>query len=199
MESIQLPAPPAAGEISLEEALHGRHSIREFEKAALTLDELSRILWASQGINADDGGRTAPSAGALYPIELFVAIGSVEGIEAGVYRYRPIEHVLTPHAEGDLRKQIAGAALRQDWMADSSTILVITAVFRRTTAKYGDRGRRYVHMEAGVVAQSASLMVSATGLGTTVVGAFDDEDVARLLNLPREMEPLLLMPLGRPR
>ena len=196
MESIQLPEPRREGDVSLEETLQRRHSVRDLKETALTLDVVSQILWATQGINAEGGGRTAPSAGALYPLELILVVGRVEKLEAGVYRYRPRHHDLLRHASGDRRAPLAKAALHQEWIGEAPAVLVIAAVFERTTVKYGQRGRRYVHMEVGLAAENAHLMVTALRLGTTVVGAFEDEAVRRALDLPPEIEPFVLMPVG---
>ncbi len=199
MESIQLPDPQREGDVSLEETLQRRHSVRDLEGTALTLDMVSQILWAAQGISAEGSGRTAPSAGALYPLELILVVGHVEMLEAGVYRYRPRHHDLLHHASGDHRAALAEAALHQEWLGEAPVVLVIAAVFQRTTVKYGQRGHRYVHIEVGLAAENAHLMVTALGLGTTVVGAFEDGAVRSVLDLPADIEPLVLMPVGHSR
>jgi SagB-type dehydrogenase family enzyme len=196
MEIVPLPEPRRVGETSLAEALRGRHSMRDYRRNALAIDAVAQILWAAQGVNAADGGRTAPSAGGLYPLELLLVVGEVDGLPAGVYRYRPRQHDLQLHADGDRREALAGAAVDQKWIGKAPAVLVIAAVFERTTDEYGRRGRRYVHMEAGIAAENAHLMVTALGLGTTMVGAFEDKDVRRILELPAGFEPLLLMPVG---
>lgn len=192
---VSLPAPPVAGGMSLEEALAQRRSVREFAPGALTLAEVSRLVWAAQGATKPEG-RTAPSAGATYPLEIYLAVGEVKGLAAGVYRYRPGPHRLEAVADGDVRRPLAAAALDQQWMSRAALVVVIAAAFERTTARYGKRGERYVHMEAGHAAQNLLLEATALGLGATPVGAFDDAEVCRLLRLPDGETPLYLIPVG---
>jgi len=192
---VSLPAPPAAGAMSLEEALAQRRSVREFSAGALTLTEVSRLAWAAQGAT-DHEGRTAPSAGATYPLEVYLAVGEVKGLAAGVYRYRPGPHRLEVVADGDVRLPLAAAAMSQQWVSRAALVVVIAAVFERTTARYGRRGERYVHMEAGHAAQNLLLQATALGLGATPVGAFNDAEVCRLLRLPDGETPLYLTPIG---
>jgi SagB-type dehydrogenase family enzyme len=196
-ESISLPAIATVGEQPLQKLLQQRRSLRKFEDAPLALSEIGQILWAGQGITDPAGLRTAPSAGALYPLELYLIAGEVEGVAPGIYRYSPGSHHLIRTAEGDLRKSLAKAALEQSWIVDAAAVLLVAAVYERTTWKYGRRGVRYIHIEVGHVAQNVYLHAEALGLGTTAVGAFDDGKVAELLRLPADTRPLLLMPLGR--
>ena len=181
--------------MSLETALAQRESQREFEPEALTRAELGQLLWAAQG-TLTGGRRTAPSAGALYPIEVYAVVGSVEGTAPGVYHYRPKQHDLVLIESGDRRDELATAAF-QDWVGDAPVTLVIAAVLERTTVKYGSRAQRYVHMEVGCVAENVYLQATALELGTTLVGAFTDRFVKRVLSLPKEHTPLGLMPVGR--
>lgn len=197
--TVVLPAPRADGGDALGRAFGARRSAREFGPGALTLQEVSRLLWAGQGASGGDGLRTAPSAGALYPLELHLALGRVDGLEPGVYRYLPDRHRLAHTREGDVRRALAAAAWDQTWIADAAAVLVIAAVEQRTTRKYGGRGVRYVHFEAGHAAQNVALEAAALGLGTVTVGAFDDDRVGELLVLPEGEAPLYIMPLGRPR
>ena len=191
---VSLP-PPQAGAMSLEEALARRRSVREFSAGALTLAEVSRLAWAAQGVTKPEG-RTAPSAGATYPLEVYLAVGEVKGLAAGVYRYRPGPHRLEAVADGDIRRQLAAAAVGQEWVSRAALVVVIAAAFERTTARYGRRGERYVHMEAGHAAQNLLLQAAALGLGATPVGAFNDAEVCRLLHLPDGETPLYLIPVG---
>lgn len=193
---VSLPPVESKGELSLEEALKLRRSVREFRRRSLALEDLSQLLWAAQGITARGGFRTAPSAGALYPLELYVVAGDVEGLSAGVYRYQPKTRELVHVTNGDLRKPLASAALGQEWVRRAPAVLAITSVYQRSTRKYGRRGHRYAHMEVGHVAQNVYLQAAARGLGTVFVGAFDDEEVQEVLNLPADHEPLGLMPVG---
>ncbi len=196
--TISLPAPRQESGFSLERALRERRSVREFSKAALTQEEISQLLWAAQGITGRGGLRTAPSAGALYPLELYLVVGAVSGLDPGVYKYVPAGHKLMKAMAGDLHRQLAAAALGQDSVADAAAVLVFTAVEKRTARKYGSRASRYVHIETGHAAQNVFLQATALGLATVVVGAFDDEKVGEVLNLPSGETPLYLMPLGRP-
>ncbi len=194
---VDLPAPRERSDTSVEQALKTRRSTRTFGPAALTLEELSQLLWAAQGIRAAPF-RTAPSAGALYPLEVYVAVGDVESLEAGVYRYDSAKHVLRNVKGGDVRKSLANAAHWQKWIAGGAAVLVISAVYDRTTKKYGERGIRYAHMEAGHAAQNVYLQARALALGTVVVGAFRDGRVRRLLRMQDDEQPLSIMPVGRP-
>ena len=198
-QRIPLPEAGSGQGMSVEEAMENRRSIREFSREGLLLEDVSELLWAAQGITSRRGYRTAPSAGGLYPLELYVVAGDVAGLSPGVYRYRPQKHDLVLVATGDYRKGLASAALGQDWVRRAPAILVITGVYERTMAKYGERGRRYVHMEVGHAAQNVYLKATAQGLGTVMVGAFDDEEVQEVLSLPADHEPLGLMPIGHGR
>ena len=183
---------------SFEHALAVRRSIREYARTPLTQDELGQLLWAAQGVTTSEGLRTAPSAGALYPLVLDVVVGDVEGLPAGIYRYRPDQHALLWLREGHRRPELREAALGQECVEAAAAVIALAAMYGRTTDKYGDRGIRYVHMEVGHAAQNACLEAAALGLGAVVVGAFDDGPVKRLLGLAREEEPLALIPVGRP-
>jgi SagB-type dehydrogenase family enzyme len=194
-----LPEPRRESAYPLERALAARRSVREFRDAPLRLEELAQLAWAAQGQVTRSGHRTAPSAGALYPLELLVVAGNVQGLAPGIYRYVPAQHRLASLAEGDRRKPLAEAARGQDWIAQAPVILVLAAIERRTTAKYGARGVRYVHLEAGHAAQNALLQAVALGLGGTVVGAFSDADVKASAGLREDEQPLYLIPVGRPR
>jgi SagB-type dehydrogenase family enzyme len=147
-----IPLPPAAREsqVSVEQALWGRRSVRSFSTSSISLEQAAQLLWAAQGISDDAGHRTAPSAGALYPLEVYLVAGQVDGLEPGIYHYLPKIHALRWVAGEDIRGELAAAALNQDWMADAPAMLAITAVFARTNIKYGDRTTRYVYMEVGL-------------------------------------------------
>lgn len=196
-EVINLPEPQYDSDISLEQSLLERRSIRSYTGEPLTLQELSQLLWAAQGLTDPRGFRAAPSAGALYPLELHVVAGEVDDLAAGVYRYQPDGHQLVKTLDGDMRAELAEAALGQEWVKKGAVSIVFTAVYERTTVKYGDRGVRYVHMEAGHAAQNLCLQATALVLGAVTVGAFYDEEVSQLLNLPDEEEPLYIIPVGR--
>ncbi|HWR98434.1 MAG TPA: SagB/ThcOx family dehydrogenase [Candidatus Methanoperedens sp.] len=194
---IALPAPMRDGTVALERALQERRSVRAFRRTPLTLLEVAQLLWASQGISWGGHHRTVPSAGALYPLEIRLVAGEVEGLPAGVYRYLPAPHALELVAAGDRRRDLCASALGQECVSEAPAILAIAAVFSRTTGKYGGRGERYAQMEAGNASQNVYLQAAALGLGTVLVGAFHDDQVRRALALPPEETPLALMPLGR--
>lgn len=198
MKMIDLPSPRTTGRLSLEELLGARRSVREFSTEPLRLEALSQLLWAAQGIADPRGFRTAPSAGALYPLEVYVVVGRLHGLEAGVYRYSPCRHGLALVRAKDLRGVLAAAALGQEPIETAPLSLVIAAVPARTRRKYHDRGERYVHIEAGHAAQNVLLQALALGLGAVVVGAFDDDDVGKVLQLPPGEIPLCILPIGRP-
>jgi len=195
---ISLPAPSLKGSLSLEEALAHRRSVREYKKHFLSLIEVSQMLWAAQGITgAREGFRTAPSAGATYPLEIYLVAGNVKGLSPGVYRYIPRTHALVQTLAGDARARLCDAALGQQWVKDAPATVLIAAVYARTAARYGPRARRYIDIEVGHSGQNVYLQAEALGLGTVAVGAFDDGAVKRVLGLNKEEEPLYLMPVGR--
>lgn len=198
METVHLPQPRADSAISVERALRLRRSVRNFSTAAISLDEITQLLWAAQGITHAEGLRTAPSAGALYPLEIILVAGRVTGLEPAIYRYSPAKHELTAIAAGDRRASLARAALEQQWMQKAAAVIVFCAVEKRTTRKYGARGISYIHIEVGHAAQNVFLQAQALGLGAAAVGAFDEAQTASLLQLPNEQKPLYLMPVGKP-
>lgn len=193
---MRLPIPRLKGTSSLETVLFKRRSVRTFSGQPLTAAELGQLLWAGQGWTMDDGRRTAPSAGGLYPIELYAVVGDASGIDAGLYRYDAELHELITLAHGDVRKQISELSAHQYWIADAPVILVVTGVYARTEVRYGPRSERYVWMEAGHVAQNICLQATAATLAVVGVGAFDEVLLGRILDLPRGEEPLYLIPVG---
>ena len=194
---VELPQPVVDGKKSLPQLLQRRRSQREYSRESLTLAEVSQLLWAAQGITHKRGFRTAPSAGALYPLELYLVAGKVSGLKTGVYHYQIQQHRLEPQVAGDKRIGLGRAALWQTWMAKAPVIIVFAAEYERTARKYGIRAERYVHMEVGHAAQNLFLQAEDLGLATVVVGAFNDDVVADILDLPSEIVPLTLMPVGR--
>ncbi len=192
--TIALPAPMREGRMSLEEAISRRHSVREFTQEPLNERELSQLLWAAQGITRRDSYRAAPSAGALYPLELYVATPT------GFYHYRPHEHQLKRWSDRDLRPAIYRAGLEQEPLLEAPAVFVIAAVYERTGQKYGPaRMPRYVHMEVGHAAQNLLLEAVALGLAGVPVGAFHDDELRRVLSLPADHRPLYLVPVGHAR
>ena len=195
---MPLPEPVRSGVISIEYVIDHRRSVREFTDEQVDFRDLGQLLWAAQGITGGDGfKRAAPSAGAKYPMEIFVVAGGVTWLAPGVYHYRPESHDLLLVKEGDFRQQLSDAALSQEWVASAPVSIVITGVYERTMEKYGERGVRYVHIEAGAVAENIYLQAVALKLGTTYVGAFSDEDVSAVLGVS-DVAPLGIMPVGVP-
>jgi SagB-type dehydrogenase family enzyme len=197
--SMRLPAPVFDGSISVEKAIKHRRTVRSYISKPITLEHLSQILWAAQGITEDPGfKRAAPSAGALYPIDVYAAVGqgSVEGLREGVYHYGPSGHLLEEQSRADAREDIAKAALGQIWAAGAPVILVLTAEYRRITVKYGERGKRYAMIEVGHIGQNIFLQCGALGLSAGIIGAFNDNKVARAMRVMKHHEPLVLMPIG---
>ena len=189
---LRLPPPEQKGKMSLEEALARRRSVREFRAEALTDRELSQLLWAAQGITHADGLRAAPSAGALYPLEFYVAL------PGGFFRYEPRLHQLVRLSERDLREAMCRAALGQEAITQAPAVFVIAAVYGRMSPKYGaERTPRYVHMEVGHAAENLLLEAEALGLGGVPVGAFHDDVLQKSLGLPLDHCPLYLIPVGR--
>lgn len=195
--SIQLPKPSLEGRLSLEQTLLQRRSVRQYGESPLTLPEISQLLWAAQGVTHARGFRTAPSAGALYPLETYVVVGRVTGLPEGVYHYSPHSHALTRKLEGDRRDELSRAALGQSPVKNAPASIVFTAFHDRTTGRYGQRGIQYVHMEAGHAAQNVSLQAVSLGLGTVVIGAFQDDAVKGVLALDSRETPLYVIPVGR--
>jgi SagB-type dehydrogenase family enzyme len=185
--------------MSVERAIRLRRSVRDFTQQSLSLDDISQLLWSGQGIT-QGFKRAAPSAGATYPMTLYLVVGEggVEGLSPGIYAYVPDSHSLTFLKKGDYRREIASACVNQMFIAQAPLSIVIAADYERTTQRYGERGIRYVHMEAGHVGENMYLQAVARGLGTVVVGAFQDDDLHAILNLPEKEAPLYVMPVGVP-
>ncbi len=195
---IKLIEPRHTGGVSVEQCISQRRSVRGFRDQTLGEDELGQLLWAAQGITAADGKRAVSSAGALYPLQLYVACRNVNGIIGGVYRYNPVHHELRLVSPGRQCEKLFDAARGQEWIASASAVICIAADFERTTSKYGARGRGYVYMEAGQAAESLMLQAVALDLASTIVGAFSDDEVTHLLQLPLNETPLCLLPVGAP-
>ncbi len=189
---IALPPPRLEGEMSLEETIASRRSVREFTDEPLSLEEISQLLWAAQGITDPRGLRAAPSAGALYPLELYVAVAE------GAYHYLPREHAVQVMSEEDVRHGLWEAGLSQGALQEAPAIFIVTAVYQRTEARYGERAERYVELEAGHAGQNILLQAVALELGAVPIGAFYDEQVQAALALPLDHKPLYLIPVGHP-
>lgn len=192
--ALVLHAPRAAGSMSLEEAVNGRRSVRELAREPLSVDEVGQLLWAAQGItDPASGHRASPSAGALYPLEVYALDAD------GVHHYLPEGHRIERVLQGDLRSSLADAALGQAAVEHSGLTLVLTGVVARTSAKYGERAQRYMFMEAGHAAENVLLQATAMGLGSVPIGAFSDEAVRALLALPDQEQPLYIIAVGKRR
>ena len=196
---MELPEPFTASATSLEEAISLRRSVRQYDNAPLTLQTLSQLLWAAQGSSSTGQFRTAPSAGATYPLQTYVVVGSVEEMEPGLYHYESKSHSLSLVKEGDLRDALSDASLKQASIAQAAISVLFAAIYARTTETYGDRGQMYVHIDVGHAAQNVLLQATALGLGSVPVAAFKTRTVAALLELPEGQIPLYLIPVGAPR
>ncbi len=196
-DMIDLPEIITDGNISLEQALRLRRSIRSYSDEALTLGDLGQLLWSAQGITGDRGFRTAPSAGATFPLEMFAVANNVEGLNTGIYHYHPHEHRLEMIREDDISEALFRACLSQSMILDGGAVLVFAAVYERTTDRYGQRGERYVLNEVGHASQNVHLQAAAMDLGTVVIGAYRDEEVEDILRLGDQYRVLYLMPVGK--
>jgi SagB-type dehydrogenase family enzyme len=196
-DQVWLPE-PAGGDMSVADALRRRRSVRQFRRESLDLVQVADLLWAAQGWTHASGLRAAPSAGGLYPLRTYLVAGRVDGLEAGIYRYDSSDHALDLVVAGDEREELGRVAQNQDWMADASIVVVFVADYREPMRKYGERAVRYVDLEAGHAVENVCLQAVALGLGTTVVGAFHDDEVRRLLRAPELERPLCLVPVGVP-
>jgi SagB-type dehydrogenase family enzyme len=197
-QPIKLPKPASQGKMSVEEALSKRRTVRQFARRELTLAQVSQLLWGTDGLSDPRGLRTAPSAGATYPLDLYLVVGEhgVTGLAPGAYHYQPAAHTLNLTHKGDLRAAVARACLNQSWMAEAPAMVVFAAEYRRCITRYGERGIRYTHMEVGHAGQNLFLQAEALGLAAGIVGAFQDRALQETLNLPASHEPLLVMPVG---
>lgn len=200
---IKLPKPKLKGDVSVEEAIYRRKSIRRFANVPLSLEEVSQILWCAGGITVDGitgPTRAYPSAGAVYPLEVYLVAGNVTGLDAGIYRYNWRDNALAPVKKGDHRASLARAALGQGMIEHAPASLVVTMFPDKILRAYGSRGLdRYVSMEAGHIGQNVHLQVIGMGLGTVMVGAFRDNMVSDVLEIKSEDEiPIYIMPVGKP-
>jgi SagB-type dehydrogenase family enzyme len=190
-EVINFDKPDTEGMMPLEQALASRRSRRQFLSEALSPAQLGQLCWSAQGFTSGRGYRTTPSAGATYPLELFVVNAD------GLFQYVPAKHLLERLSDRELRSELALAAWGQEFIEDAPVTLVFAAEFPRTTQRYGQRGIRYVYMEAGHAAQNVHLQAEALGLGSVAVGAFDDASVSKVLSLPEQLVPVYMVVVGR--
>ncbi|MEA1944842.1 MAG: SagB/ThcOx family dehydrogenase, partial [Euryarchaeota archaeon] len=196
-DEIMLLEPVTTGEMSIEETLLHRRSVRTYTDEPLTLNDISQLLWAAQGVTSEEGFRTAPSAGALYPLEVYVVAGNVDGLSDGIYHYQIAKHSLQKVRDGDFRRNLSACALNQSQITTCAIDIVFAAVFERTTGKYGDRGIRYVYIEAGHAAQNVYLQAESRNLGVCAIGAFYEAEVSELLALPENEIPVYILSVGK--
>ncbi len=194
---IKLPETQKEGQMSIEEAIESRRSIRNYLDKPVDLDKLGQVLWSAQGITDDGGYRSAPSAGATYPLTVYITVREeTDDLLSGVYKYKPDSHSIKRISDEDISEKLSQVALNQTFIAEAPINLILTAVYERTTERYGKRGERYVHIEVGHVAQNIYLQSESLGLGTVAVGAFDDDKVHDLLQLSQDEVPVYIMPVG---
>ncbi|MBN1353519.1 MAG: SagB/ThcOx family dehydrogenase [Candidatus Omnitrophica bacterium] len=190
MDIIELPRPKLKGKVSLEEAISSRRSVRSYSERELTMNDISQLLWASQGITDEKGLRAAPSAGALYPLEIYIAK------KDGIFYYLTDRHRLKKISGKDKRSDLARAAWNQRYIGEAPIDIVICAVYKRVMSRYGERGIRYTDIEVGHSAENVHLEAVALGLSSVPVGAFDDKEVSGVLGLPEEETPVYIIPVG---
>ncbi|MEJ2647741.1 MAG: SagB/ThcOx family dehydrogenase [Sedimentisphaerales bacterium] len=189
-EVIKLPEPDRKGTMSLEQAIISRRSKRQFLGVPLSLEQIGQLLWAAQGKQQGGKFRNIPSAGATYPLEIFAVSKN------GLFHYLPEKHAIEELSKEDVRDKIGFAAWGQKFVTDAPLTIVIAAEFSRTTGRYGERGIRYVHVEAGHAAQNIHLQAESLGLGSVSVGAFDDGAISEVLSLPENIEPVDMVTVG---
>jgi len=196
-EVITLPEPRYDSDISLEESLLNRRSIRDYGNDPVTLQEVSQLLWAAQGVTDTSGHRTAPSAVALYPLSIYVIAGNVLEIVDGVYVYTPDNHSIKRIKNGDFRDELATAAMGQASIRQGAVSFVVTVDYGMVMSRFGDKGERFGTLEAGHAAQNLCLQATALDLGLVTAGAIYDDQVADVLDLPENLTPLYVIPVGR--
>jgi SagB-type dehydrogenase family enzyme len=197
--TIKLPEARRQGTMSLEAALWARHSTRSLSRDSISLADVGQLLWAAQGVNRPDGHRTAPSAGATYPLELYLVAARVKDLAPGVYHYVPQGHQLETVAAGDRLQSLVDSATHQAWQADAAAVVVFAAAYERAARRFRERAERYVPMDVGFAGQNLYLQAAALGLGTTFAGSFQDSALAAVVGLPAGQRPLGVMAVGRPR
>ncbi len=192
-ETITLPEPALQGSLTLEETLQQRRSIREYTEEAISIEDISQILWAAQGTTNQEK-RTAPSAGATYPIEIYIAVNKAEELEPGIYYYNNYKHHLKKVSKGKPWEKLSNAALNQEPIKNATANIILTAEFERTTERYWSRGYQYVYMEAGHISQNIYLQAESLNIGTVAIGAFEEEDIKDILWVD-DYEPVYIMPI----
>ncbi len=194
---IYLPAPRKESDVSLEQALENRRSTRDYTGGSIDLSDVSQLLWSAQGETSTNGYRAAPSAGALFPLELYLLATNVKDLKTGIYKYIPSTHSLRRQNDTDVNERLAELCFDQTWITKAAVDIFISAVYERTTIKYGDRGIRYIYLEAGHAAQNICLQATVLGLGATTVGAFSDQGLKATLSMSSNEFPLYLLTIGK--
>ncbi|NUO54836.1 MAG: SagB/ThcOx family dehydrogenase [Polyangiaceae bacterium] len=191
-EPATLPTPRTKGPLSLETAISQRRSHRDFAPGALTPQELAQLTWSAQGITDKERGlRAAPSAGGLYPLELYVVDAK------GIWHYEPSKNALSLITAGDHRAELMQIGVGQAPIGAAAVNLVFTGVIERSRPRYGDRAERYVQIEVGHAAENVLLQATALGLGAVPIAAFDDDAFRKLLRVGEEQTPLYIISVGR--
>jgi len=191
MKTITLPKPRTKGIVSVEEAIQKRRSVRSYLSKDLTLEDISQLLWACQGITDERRSlRAAPSAGALYPLEIYIAK------KDGVFHYIPDGHKLETLSGKDVKPDLAQASLGQSYVEEAPVDIIICAVYNRITSRYGQRGALYTDIEVGHASENVFLQAVALGLDSVPIGAFDEAAVAKILKLLKDTRPLYILPVG---
>ena len=195
---IALPDPVRSSACSVEQALEGRRSVRAYAPEPLPLSAIGQLAWAAQGVTeAATRFHAAPSAGATFPLKVDLLVYGAAELDDGIYRYLPGEHALTRRLAGDSRRAVYEAAFQQAAVLGVPVLMLVSAVMARTAAHYGSRAERYVHMEAGHATQNVALQAVALGVGSVVIGTFDDAALTAAMHLSEGEQPLCLVPLGR--
>lgn len=199
-QTVKLPKPETQGALPLNDIILMRRSTRKFKNTPISLQDLSQLLWSGQGITGDqDFFRTVPSAGACHPLNLYVLVGSngVSGLGEGFYKYSNVKHELLKISDEDLRPKLVEFAHNQKYLLDASINLFISGDYSKSQKRYEERGIRYTHIDLGHCAQNIHLEVESLGLGCVMVGAFEDEKIKEILNLPENESPLYIIPVGK--
>lgn len=195
--TIKLPEPNTASSISVEETLLKRRSVREYRPEPLSLAEISQVLWSAYGITSEEGFRTAPSAGGLFPLRIYLAAVDVKELNQGLYRYDSIAHTLEPMKTGDFSGQLTAGTFFQDYINAAAAVLIISADYTGPNEKYGDQGKKFTWMDLGHLGQNVHLQAVSLDIGTVAVAAIRSGEIEKILELPKEEEVLYLMPLGK--
>ena len=197
MMKINLPEPVTKGPVSVEETLLRRRSVREYLPGTLSLSEISQLLWSAYGITSEDGFRTAPSAGGLFPLRIYLASANIEGLAAGLYKYNSGEHALELKKEGPVIDQITAATFFQDYISGAAAVLIISADYTGPNKEYGEQGPKFTWMDLGHLGQNVHLQAVALDIGTVAVAAVRPGEIEKIVGTPPEEEVLYLMPLGK--